>query len=219
MWPFKPRPLLPEETMRWHADVACWFGRHYGRTPTVTDARLILPGRGFYRLGKATGDDLAQRIFDQTKTFAGMSGRPGQLPGQLDANVDDAYSMVAMSVRVLANDLIQTADEPPPVDDQDIGATADAIACLMGFGVFLANLAVTERRVGGHKVSTLEYIADPLGGLSEPDLVFAIALFLTFRELPPATAAEFLEPLLAEMLPKAMKDAAAFRDEMKTAAW
>ena len=73
MWPFKRQPLLDPDTARWHVDNACWFLRRLAQVSDVQKRQLILPGPGFYKLGKATGQALADRIIDQTRYMAGLT--------------------------------------------------------------------------------------------------------------------------------------------------
>ena len=73
LWPFKPSTLLDADTVQWHVDIACWFLRNHGETCPRKPARLILPGRGFYRLTEADGRPLVEQIFEQTKAFAGLA--------------------------------------------------------------------------------------------------------------------------------------------------
>lgn len=56
------------------------------------------------------------------------------------------------------------------------------------------------------------------GYLPERDLVFDLALFLTAKSQDASAALPCLKPHLADCLKTAMKDAAAFSDELRNAA-
>jgi len=121
MWLFKRQPLLNNDTARWHVDNMCWLLRNLARTPVVQESRLILPGPHCYRFGKATGEALAMRIFEQTKAFAGMADWPLALyPDTYEEEdcFDYAYGMednpfefIAMLVRKLAHRLLESLKE------------------------------------------------------------------------------------------------------------
>lgn len=217
MWPFKPSPFLHDDTLRWHVDIVCWYLRHFGQKPVVTQSRLILPGPRDYRLGNARGEDLAERVFAQTKALAHLENLPVKLPFSVDG--DDVYRMVVFSVRRLARAVVASAPERPPVASRDIRAVVDIVACMMGFGVFITNHAIIDTFHQGHKTIVRESVRDPDCILSESDLLFDLALFLTFRNLKPAGAYDYLEKHLNEQLKHALRSAAAFADELKKAAW
>jgi len=89
----------------------------------------------------------------------------------------------------------------------------------MGFGVFLTNDAISAitLRQGG-KTNVGEYKADIRGALSERELVFDLAMFLTVRDISPDNAFRYLEPLPSDNLKIAMKDMNHYRAELKAAA-
>jgi hypothetical protein len=229
MWPFKRQPLLDDDTARWHVDNMCWLLRNLARTSIVRESRLILPGPHSYRLGKATGEELALLIFEQTKAFAGMVNWPLALfPsiyeeedcfGFASGMEDNPYELIAMLVRKLAHRLLMSLEGTPPCDETELNALSEVLGCLMGFGVFLTNDAtsVITLRQGG-RMSVGEYKADVRGALSERELVFDLAMFLTIRDLQPDNAFRYLEPLPSDNLKTAMKDMNSYRTELKAAA-
>jgi hypothetical protein len=229
MWPFKHRPLLDDDVARWHVDNACWLLRNLARTPVTRESRLILPGAGCYRFGKATGHDLAMRIFDQTKAFAGMADWPLTLRADEDSDerhigydpslANDPFRLIAMLARDLSHRLLYSLGETPHCSDENEWlALTDVLGCLMGFGVFLANDAITVVTVRqGSKYFIGEYRTDFCGHLSEHELVFDLAMFLTVRNLSASEAQCFLEPHLVDHLKTALKDIDAYKDELKQA--
>ncbi len=221
MWPFKPAPFLPEDAMRWHVEIACWYLRHYGRKPIVTQSRLVLPGPHHYRLDDAEGGKLLREVFDQTKALAHMTDATVSEPA-LDGGTGDAYRMVVSSARRLARAVVASIPGRPPADDRrEIPAIVDMVACLMGFGVFIANHVIIDTYdYGGAKYGlTRSSVRDPNCVLTEGDAVFDLALFLTFRDLKPNGAFDYLEKHLSEQLGAALRSAEPFADELKAAAW
>lgn len=67
-------------------------------------------------------------------------------------------------------------------------------------------------------MSVGEYKADVRGALSERELVFDLAMFLTIRDLSPDNAFRYLEALPSDNLKIAMKDMNSYRTELKAAA-
>ena len=220
MWPFKRRPLLDDDTAQWHIDNACWFLRHFGRTPMVTNARLILPGRGYFRLhSDLTGIGLAREILKQMKGFIGRpdwvldisaEGEADEttifLPG--DAG-DDPFRLICWLSYDLAWRVMASLSDDPPCDESNWKCLAEAAACFMGFGVFLADVSVISntRPIGLNHVSEPEaYAAELSTWLPESDIVFDLAIFLTFKELSADAALSFLKPFVADKLKTAMID-------------
>ncbi|MEI9906168.1 MAG: hypothetical protein WDN06_21380 [Asticcacaulis sp.] len=221
MWPFKPQPFSPEETLRWHVDITCWYLRHFGHRPIVTQSELVLPGPQHYKLGKAEGGKLAQQVFAQTKALAHMTDTSVAAPA-LEGPAGDVYRMVVLSARRLARAVVASAPDRPPVHDRrEIPAVVDVVATMMGFGVFLANHVIIDTYdYGGNKYGLIrKSVRDPHCVLGEDDLVFDIALFLTFRGLKPAGAYDYLEKHLNEQLGAALRAAAHFKYELQAATW
>ncbi len=223
MWPFKPSPFLDEDTMRWHVDIVCWYLHHFGQKPVVTESRLILPGPYHYKLDGLEGEELGRGIFTQTKALAHMSQLDIRAPNN-DGEPNDVYRMVVLSARRVARSVVASAPKRPPVNRDEIRAVVDIVACMMGFGIFIANHAIIDTYYYRHGTKGGDALirsstADPDCILSERDLVFDIALFLSFRGLKPNGAFDYLEKQLNEQLGDALRSAAAFTEELKAAAW
>lgn len=234
IWPFKASTLLDADTMQWHVDVTCWFLRNCGNSAPHAPARLILPGRGFYRITEQPGPALVRQVFDQTKAFAGLSDWDYELvaeaPQALEADTDlievandpdddnigayqigyllrwqnEPFPLISWFARALARELVNTIDEEPPCDEEQRLAAADVVACLLGFGVFLADEAIISQ-YGRYETRA------PNASLSEAEMVFDTALFLTLHGLPTDGAERFLKARLADRLKIAMRDATAYR--------
>ncbi|HTN40216.1 MAG TPA: hypothetical protein VLZ84_03635, partial [Asticcacaulis sp.] len=77
--------------------------------------------------------------------------------------------------------------------------------------------SVITIRQGG-RMSVGEYEADVRSALSERELVFDLAMFLTIRDLSPDNAFRYLEPLPLDNLKIAIKDMESYLTELKAAA-
>jgi hypothetical protein len=221
MWPFKRKPLLDEDTAQWHIDNACWFLRHFGRTPMVADARLILPGRGYFRLrGDLAGIDLTREILKQMMGFIGRpdweldvsdAGDSDETTIALPADGgDDPFKLICWLSHELGRRVMASVEERPPCHETNWPALADAIGCFMGFGVIVADQAVIPD-TRGITNRVVDFSAELWTALPESDIVFDLAIFLTFKELDAGTAIDFLKPLVAEKLKTAMVDVAPYR--------
>jgi hypothetical protein len=73
MWPFTRKSIVDEETAAWHVDNFAWLIRRFGGLEGLAHAKLILPRPGFFITDGEAGHAFAQRIFNQTKTYCGMS--------------------------------------------------------------------------------------------------------------------------------------------------
>ncbi|WP_443747215.1 hypothetical protein [Asticcacaulis solisilvae] len=225
MWPFKRQPLLDEDTAQWHIDNACWFLRHFGRTPMVADARLVLPGRGYFRLrGDLAGIDLAREILKQMKAFIGRSDWSLDVAeeGEADENTiivswetgDDPYRLVCLLGYEMAWRVLASVEEDPPCDEDNWPELANAASCFMGFGVIIADqvMAPDPQAIERFR-KTKVWDAAPARWtwLPEAEIVFDLAIFLTFKDLDAGRAIDFLKPLVGETLKAAMADVAPYR--------
>jgi hypothetical protein len=73
MWPFARKPIVDDETAAWHVDNFAWLIQRFGGSEGLTHSKLILPKPGFFVTNGEVGHAFAQRIFDQTKAYCGMS--------------------------------------------------------------------------------------------------------------------------------------------------
>ncbi len=229
IWPFKPTPLLEPEAMQWHVDNACWVLRHLPNRELPR--KLILPGPGFFKVGSRRGHALACHLFEQTRAFMDLTERPmtliadapeplpcdqsftpkaiGSLPPPQgaceilypNAWQDEPFALIACFAFQLGREWVASIDDAPPADDY-LPAVGGVAACMMGFGVFLADDAI----IAGYGADS-----EANAALGELDLLFDLALFLTANRLPPDDALRFLKPYLDTKLRQAMKDAEPFR--------
>ena len=246
LWPFKPSTLLDADTMQWHVDNACWLIRQIGHMPMGRDSRLVLPSKGFF-IADGKGHAFADAIFDQVKTYAGMTDWPVRLVSDVatyepergdliqaascntplglfmrdhENGVAISYApkllkvpgnLIATFAHELSHYLIHSIPFDLPCEDDEEELFTDQTACLLGFGVFLANSAVNFEQWRNDGAGTQGWRRSRCGYLPEADLIFDTALFLTWKDLDASSALPCLKPHLADQLKRAMKEAAAFR--------
>ncbi len=126
-------------------------------------------------------------------------------------------NLIATFAHELAHYVIHTIPSDLPCAEDEEEFLTDETACLMGFGVFMANSAVTFEQWRNDGAGTQGWRRQRRGYLPEADLIFATALFLTWKGLPADDALACLKPHLADQLKKAMKDAEAFRPALLAA--
>ena len=224
MWPFRRKPLLDIETARWHLDNFAWAIRNHGRRTGFSQARLVLPAKGFFTAGGLAGHALALALFDEVKAYCGLAASPvglaiqpggGQVLGieprvtYAPGLIANPQSFIAAMAHELARRLIAEAPETPTIGRQEDGMLADLTAVYLGFGIFLANSAF---RVQNHD-DGWSYARQ--GYLPEPELVFALAIFLRVRGLAPAPAFDYLKADLGNMLGQALSDLDGHRDAIR----
>jgi hypothetical protein len=69
MWPF-PARIVDDETVAWQLGVFEWFIRNLVDGHTMADSTLVVPGRGHFVADGERGHALAQRMFDQIRSYA-----------------------------------------------------------------------------------------------------------------------------------------------------
>jgi len=105
MWPFTRKAIVDDETAAWHIDNFAWLIRRFGGSEGLTHSKLILPRPGFFVTDRETGHAFAQRIFDQTRDYCGMSDWEVDLVADdnpLAAQAAPSLAMVAAQKHALA---------------------------------------------------------------------------------------------------------------------
>lgn len=77
--------LLDPDTRSWLNDAARWAVTSFGGMRQIEETRLVLPTIEFFSANGETGTALAELIFAQTKTHAGMADWPCRLMAQPEA--------------------------------------------------------------------------------------------------------------------------------------
>lgn len=76
---FKPKAIIDENTQNWILDTFAWAIENFDINVLKDDARLILPTNEFYPGTVTSIDEMAQAMFNNTKSYAGMQKWPIQL--------------------------------------------------------------------------------------------------------------------------------------------
>ena len=116
--------------------------------------------------------------------------------------------IVATFAHELSHALHNRSREPLDIEPEIYELFTDLTAVYLGYGVFLAN---SRFEVSSN---TLGWQARGAGYLPEADLIFATAIFMEIKRIPPETAIQHLKPRLRKMLAKAMKQLSYYRTEV-----
>ena len=133
--------------------------------------------------------------------------------------VERPYELISTFAHELAHYLMWSADELPPGGMELHEQTTDALAVYMGFGVFLANSAYNFS--GWSDSIGFGWSANRLGYLTERQLVFALAIFLTLKQLDPSTTERYLKKHLQKLLVRCYRELASIEhlEHETDAAW
>jgi hypothetical protein len=111
--------------------------------------------------------------------------------------------LIATLAHELAHYLLATAREPPPCEDDEREFLTDLAAVYLGFGVFLANGRFYHE---SYQSGTMHgWRMGHSGYLPEPDLIFALALFVQVKAIDTAPALSCLKQHLATMLRRTLR--------------
>ena len=108
------------------------------------------------------------------------------------AQLDDPEDLVASMARGLSHYLLQSAPTEAPGAAEDEAFLVDLGACLMGFGVFLANSAFRFQQ--SEEGMMIGWGFSRQGALSQLDVSFALALVATLLEVPDGDLLPHLRP-------------------------
>jgi hypothetical protein len=123
-------------------------------------------------------------------------------------------NLIATFAHELSHYLIHSIPFDLPWENDEEEFLTDQTACLLGFGIFLANSAVNFEQWSNSGAGTKGWSRSRIGYLPEADLIFDTALFLTWKGNDATAALPCLKPYLADQLKRAMKDAAPFRQAL-----
>ena len=232
MWPFGTRQIVDDDTAGWHVENFSWLAHQFGGGGRFERSRLVLPDREFFRADGETGHALALRLFDQVKAHCGLAERsirlipdhnplaarepwsPVMVEGRKHAAgtfynggygaeityvpqlLDRPQNLIATLAHELSHYVLATARRAPVCEPDEEEFLTDLTAVFLGFGVFMANARLDHEANGA--VSSAGY-------LPQPDLIFALALYLRAKDLDPAPAYGALKPHLASLLKRALK--------------
>lgn len=208
----KPKSFLDDSRRDWQFQAFAWLLRHSGGYPKFLETTLVLPTEAHFPDRGLKGHAAVAALFRRVRDHAGMADWPCTVEPARDApriETDESgripvftyvreglepVALVANFARDFARYLIATIDEPPPGGEALRDPALELAAVFMGFGVFLANSAMTAAQ---HP-------------MNEGELVHALALFCLLQRTPPEAADEHLNPHLRKYLRLAVCDLARY---------
>jgi hypothetical protein len=72
MWPLARKRIVDDDTAAWHLENFTWLIEQFGPA-AFAQAKLVLPKPGYFVTDGEKDHALAQRLFDQVKTYCGMT--------------------------------------------------------------------------------------------------------------------------------------------------
>lgn len=118
------------------------------------------------------------------------------------ALVNNPTQLVATYAHELAHYLTGSGQEEPPGGWDNWEFATDIAATFLGFGLFMANSAFNFQQFTAVDSQGWQY--NRSGYLSEPEHIFALAIFLRLRGIAIESALQYLKPNLKSMLKKAV---------------
>lgn len=110
-----------------------------------------------------------------------VTGETKSLPIAFDPqHIRKPHVLIAIFAQQLAYHLGRAAGEGPPGGEELRGPAADLLAIFMGFGLFLANSALTVCRGGCSGCGTS---VQSLGYLTEDEFAYALAIFCALKNI------------------------------------
>jgi hypothetical protein len=110
--------------------------------------------------------------------------------------------LAATFATVLAQHMMIQARQTPPGGIEFFTNAAEVLAVFLGFGVLLANSAYNFR---GSCAKCYNPMANRQAELTEAEVVYALALFISNKNIPVKDAARHLKPHLKSLLNKAVQ--------------
>jgi hypothetical protein len=110
--------------------------------------------------------------------------------------------LAATFATVLAQHMMIQARQTPPGGLEFFTNAAEVLAVFLGFGVLLANSAYNFR---GSCAKCYNPMANRQAELTEAEVVYALALFISNKNIPVKDAARHLKPHLKSLLKKAVQ--------------
>ena len=95
MWPFARKRIVDDDTAAWHLENFTWLIEEFGPA-AFAQTKLVLPKPGYFVTDGKKGHALALRMFDQVKTYCGMTAWDVDLAADNNPLAEDAPVSVAM---------------------------------------------------------------------------------------------------------------------------
>lgn len=234
MWPFGRKPIVDVDTASWHLENFAWLIQEFGPS-RFAKTQLVLPKPGYFTAGDKQDHNFAVHIFEQVKTYCGMSD------WEVDLVVDDnpvavrteiSHAMIAPQKHAIgtfaaAGNRVQISYVPELVrrPDRLIATFAHELShyllatarseppCDDDEKEFLTDLTAVYLGFGVFLANARFNFEGSVNGwrmgrsgyLPEADLIFALSIFIGMKDIDPGPAVGCLKPHLAAMLRRAMQ--------------
>lgn len=119
------------------------------------------------------------------------------------ALVHNPTQLVATYAHELAHYLTGTCSEEPPGGWENWEFATDITATFLGFGIFMANSAFNFQQFSGSDSQGWQY--NRSGYLSESEHIFALAIFISLKQIPVKIVLPHLKSNLAKLFKQALK--------------
>lgn len=120
------------------------------------------------------------------------------------AIVNNPTQLVATYAHELSHYLIRTAQEDPPGGWENEELITDITATFLGFGIFMANSATSFEQFSGP--DSQGFKSSRNGYLSEKEHIYALAIFMTLKNIDYNTVKPHIKSYLRSTLKRAMKE-------------
>jgi hypothetical protein len=211
----KPKSFLDSPRREWQFATFAWLLRHCGGYPKFLDTTMVLPVEEHFPDRGMKGHAAVAAVFRRVRDHAGMADWPCVVEPEPSAPRESEsadrlrvirYSsvqsgadvLVAHFAHELARYLVESFDAPPPGGPDLYEPSVDLAAVFMGFGVFMANSALTTR-----------------WELNEGELAHALALFCLLRKVLPDSVDPYLNAHLRKHVRLAALDLAQYPQDFQ----
>lgn len=122
--------------------------------------------------------------------------------------INQPQDLVASVAQAMSSIMIAQKQVLPPGGEEFLPQAIDLVACFMGFGVIMSNTAYQFK--GGCGSCNNPY-ANREVALPEAEMLYCLALFCFFKELPKEQAIKHLKPYLRKQFKQAFRDISDYR--------
>lgn len=141
----------------------------------------------------------------QQETAQPTGSQPGLEISYANEMMRKPMDLVGSMSKNIAQHFLHQSQLIPPAGPESFDATAEVIATMMGFGLFIANSAYTFR---GSCARCYDPRANRAAALSEDEAIYTLALFCHYKNIPNKDVTPSLKSYLRGAFKKARKQVA-----------